>query len=322
MIFVSYGFKRVRSGVPVVAALMMATALVGCGESAAKKAVSQVAAKVNGEEITVSQLGAALSSAPPVPGKTPEEIKREVLDSLVVQKLAAQQAVAKKLDRTPGVMQAIEFSKNTILARAYMDPLVTGLAKPTAEEVHKYYVEHPELFAERRVYELRELEVPTQPGMAETMRNLVKEKNNMEGVQSALKAKNITASIKAGVQPAEQLPMELLGRLSKLKDGQMLVIEMNKTVDVLQVVASKSVPADEKSASVFIENYLGNRQTKDTVEREIKSLKTAAKIEYFGEFANNGGSAPASDKALEKVALQPSAEKGVPDAGKGVAGIK
>ncbi|HET7832232.1 MAG TPA: EpsD family peptidyl-prolyl cis-trans isomerase [Gallionella sp.] len=312
MKFVPYHFKRVCPGVSGIAAMLVATALLGCGESAAKKADSQVVAKVNGEEITVSQLGAALSSAPPMLGKTPEEIKREVLDGLVVQKLAAQQAVAKKLDRTPAVMQAVEFSKNTILARAYMDPLVAGLAKPTSADVHKYYVEHPELFSERRVYKLRELEVPAQPGLAETIRNLVKEKS-MEGVEAALKEKNITPSVKTGVQPAEQLPLELLARLSKLKDGQMLVIEMSKTVSVLQVVESKSVPVDEKSASVFIENFLGNRQTKETVEREIKSLKTAAKIEYFGDFNSKGGVMPVAEKMTEKAAQ--------PDPGKGIAGI-
>src|SRR3990172_2493309 len=94
----------------------------GCGTSedekaadakaADKKAASQVAAKVNSTEITVSQINAVLARTPNVPPEAAEQAKRQILDRLIDQELAKQQAIAKKLDRRPNVLQVLEGSRN------------------------------------------------------------------------------------------------------------------------------------------------------------------------------------------------------------------
>jgi len=302
-------FTNNRTSAPLISVLIATALLAGCGEKAKD---TQVAAKVNSEEITVSQVSSALATVPVTPGKTIEDAKKEVLENLIVQKLAIQQAVKMKLDRTPAVMQAIENAKNTILARAYMDPIMSGIPKPGSEEVHKFYVEHPELFSARHIYNLRELEVETKPELAASIREMVGKGEGLDAIAAWLKGKGIASSIQTGVKSAEQLPLEMVTRLSRLSAGQLMVIELNKSISVLQVVAAKAEPVEETVASASIQEYLANGQKKEALDKEIKALKAAAKIEYVGEHEVK----PAAPEVKEKSATD------APDVAKGVAGLK
>jgi EpsD family peptidyl-prolyl cis-trans isomerase len=308
-----------KHGFSLVTLAIVATILSGCGE---KGKSTQVAAKINDEDITISQVNSALASVPVVPGKTAEEAKHEVLDNLIVQNLADQQAVKMKLDRKPAVMQAIESAKNTILARAYMDPIIAAIPKPTQEDVHKFYVEHPALFSNRHIFNIRELEVASKPELAASIREMVSKGDSLDTIAAWLKSKDIPSSIQSGVKPAEQLPLEVLTSLEKLAVGKSLVIELSKTISVLQVVDSKLQAVAETAASPFIQDYLMNTRKKEALDQEIKSLKAAAKIQLYGEF-QSGVQATASmaKEATAEVPAKKSEATSTPDVAKGM-GLK
>jgi EpsD family peptidyl-prolyl cis-trans isomerase len=308
-----------RAGVTLASILIATSLLSGCGD---KTKSTQVAAKINAEEITVSQVNAALSTVPVVPGKTIDEAKMEVLNSLIVQNLAGQQAIKMKLDRNPTVMQTLESARNTILARAYMDPIVNGITKPTTEEVHKYYVDHPELFSNRRVFALRELEVESKPELAATIRDLASKGTSLDAIAAQLKSKDIPVNVQSGTKAAEQLPTEMVTRLAELPAGKLMVIELSKTISVLQVVNSKVEPVDESRASALVQEYLLNVRKKEALDKEIASLKAAAKIEFFGEFQSGVKAATAETKpAAAEASGKAPAQAAAPDVAKGM-GLK
>lgn len=80
-------------------ALVAAIGLVGCNDSDAKKPASQVAAKVNAQEISVHQLNFALSriNAAALTPEQASKARREVLNKLIDQQLAVDQAVERSL---------------------------------------------------------------------------------------------------------------------------------------------------------------------------------------------------------------------------------
>jgi EpsD family peptidyl-prolyl cis-trans isomerase len=309
-----------RLSVTLASILMATTVLSGCGDKA--KAATQVAAKINDSEITVSQVNAALSTIPVVSGKTIDDAKREVLENLIVQNLADQQAVKTRLDRKPEVMQTIESAKNTILARAYMDPIISGIAKPTPEEVHKFYAEHPELFSNRKIFNLRELEVESKPDLAASIREMAGKGASLDAIAASLKSKNIPSTIQSGVKPAEQLPLEMLTKLSQLPAGKLMVVELVKSISVLQVVAVKAEPVTENAATPVIQEYLNNARKKTALENEIKSLKAAAKIEYFGEFQPGAKATDDAQPATAEKAAKAPETSSAPDISKGIASLK
>src|SRR3954462_15566644 len=127
-----------RRSLPVfLIALPVVTECNPRGET--KKPTTQVAAKVNSTEITSAQVNGVLSRTPNLTPDNTERAKREILDKLIDAELAKEEAVSKKLDRSPAVVQALESAKTEVLARAYVEQFATQVPKPTPEEVKKYY---------------------------------------------------------------------------------------------------------------------------------------------------------------------------------------
>jgi EpsD family peptidyl-prolyl cis-trans isomerase len=271
----------------------------GCGkkEGDAKKAATQVAAKVNSDEITVHQVNAVLARTPNLPPEAAPRAKREILTRLVDQQLAVQQAVKTKLDRSPPVVQALESSRAEILARAYAESIAKAQPKPAAEEVKKYYAEHPELFAQRRIYSLEEIAVRAKEDLGPALREQVAKAKSMKEIVVWLQAQKVPFQPHVGARTAEQVPMEMLPGLQKMKDGEIQVFVSAGGFSVVRVAASKSEPASEEKAAAVIQQFLFNRKGGEALTAEMKALKSGAKIEYQGEFAADLAEAEAKAKA-------------------------
>lgn len=311
-----------------ISAIVLSTLVLGaCGDRPPeKKAASQVAAKVNEGEISVHQINFVLQRTPNIPAAKAEAAKRQVLESLIDQELAVQQAMEAKLERTPNVMQAIESARREILARAFIEQKVSKQAKPSADEVRKFYNDHPELFANRKIYRIEEVAFAATPEIIAGIKaQLGTGKASVAEVVGGLKAKGVEVTGGVSVKAAEQLALELLPRLAQAKDGQVQMIENQGRVAFITVLASKSEPMDEIKAQPFIENFINNKQKSEAARSTMKELREKAKIEYVGEFvapapavAAAPAAAPAPAEAPQKAAANPT-EAAV---NKGIAGLK
>lgn len=282
-----------------VAVVLAVAVVAACAkQDEEKKPATQVAARVNSEEITVHQINNLLASTPNLAPEVAERAKSEILNRLIEQQLARQQAIGKKLDRTPGVQQALEAAKSEILARAFREQITAAQLKPTPEEIKKYYAEHPELFAQRRVFNLEELSVASSDAAAAGLRERAAKARSMQEIADWLKSREIRFAANRGVRAAEQVPLELLPKLHAARDGDFVIIESGNNRQVIRVVASKVEPVDEATATPRIEQFLTNRRASEAIAKEMKLLKEGAKIEYFGGFADGPAAVEAKAKAL------------------------
>lgn len=288
----------------LIPALIVLTIFGGCGKKdeaakgdAKEKATSQVAAKVNAEEITVHQINSVLSRTPNIPPEAAGKAKIEILNRLIDQQIAKQQAIEQKIDRKPAVMQAIEAARNEILARAYLDQLAAAQPRPTVEEVKTYYNGHPELFAERRIFDLEEIVAAAQGDLATKLREQAGKAKSLQEIAAWLKSQNIQFAPNRGVRPAEALPLDLLPKLHTMKDGEIRVIESGAQVYVFRLMGSKKAPVTEAQATSRIQLFLFNQRSREVVTTELKRLKKSANIEYVGEFSGGAEAAEAKAKA-------------------------
>ena len=289
-----------RNHTCLVCVLCLLALVAGCGkkqDDAKKAAATQVAAKVNADEITVHQVNGALARLPNVAPEAAPRAKREILNRLVDQQLAVQQSILKKLDRSPAVVQALEAARAEILARAYTESVAQKLPKPTPEEIKKYYAEHPELFAQRRVFNIEEIAFTAKDDVAAAVRERVAKARSMREIGEWLNTQGVKFAANQGVRPAEQIPLETLPRLQKAKDGEIQMIETGDNRQVIRIAASRSAPVDEATATPRIQQFLFNRQFAEALAKEMKLLKDGAKITYEGEFAGDVEAAVAKAKA-------------------------
>lgn len=308
-----------------IVAIALTGVLASCGnKQEGAKPATQVAIRVNGSEISVHQVNAVLGGAPALSPEEAARLKKEVVDRLVNQQLAIDQAVEKKLDRSPDVVLAIERAKREILARAYLESLAAAQPKPLPEEIKKYYGDHPELFANRRVFQIQELLTNAGPGVADGLKPLVAAGKNLDEMAAWLKAKNIAFRSSEEIRAAEKLPLELLPKLAELKDGQALLVERPQGILVMRIAASQPAAVDEAAATPRIQQFLANERAQKATNAEIQRLRAAAKIEYQGEFASLAAApAPATAPESGKASV-PNGEPAptVPGLEKGAAGLK
>lgn len=308
-----------KSFLAVAAAIAVLTA---CGKGD-DKAATQVAAKVNKEEISVHQINYLLSRSGNVPANQAQAASRQVLEKLIDQGLLMQKATSEKIDRDPNVMQSIESARRQILAQSYLEKVMSAAIKPTSEEVTDYYSKHPELFGQRRLYRFQQLSITGAKDLAPQVQQLLTDKKTLADIAVWAQGKNLQASSSAAVKAAEQLPLELLPKLHQMKDGQIGLIGEANGLMVLQLVASQDQPIDEKTATPMIEQFLLNKRKTELAEKQIKQLRSTAAIEYMGDFSKKDDPKPVvADKQTSAPATQ-SAPAQEPDVvSKGLAGMK
>ena len=221
-------------------------------------------------------------------------LARAYLERLIDQQLALQKADEQKVDRDPRVVQALEASRREIIARAYLEKVGEAAAKPTPEEIKKYYDDKPALFSQRRIYNIQEIIVEAKPEQVTELREQLSAAKNINEFVEYLKAKDYRFAGNQAVRAAEQLPLQSLDAFGRMKDGQAMLVPQPNGVQVIVVAGTRSQPLSEEQARPVIEQYLLNDRKRKLAEEDIKALRGAAKIEYVGKFAEGAASAPAA----------------------------
>ena len=291
------GKPHLLSRLIVVAVAASTLTLTGCGDRKKGTAASQTAARVNQEEVTVHQINQLLQQQR---GLKPEQLdiaSRQILESLVDQELAVQRTRELKIDQDPRVMLQVDAAKREVLARAYAEKTGEAAAKPSADEVKKYFDAQPSLFKDRRVYNLQELTVQATPAQVTALREQLQRNKSANELVPYLKANDLRFSADQGVRPAEQLPANVLESVVTMTDGQMVLLPSPAGARVLLLAGSRSEPLDEARAQPVIEQFLLGEARHKLVETDLKALRASAKIEYVGKFAQAAASAAGVDPA-------------------------
>lgn len=283
----------------LLALLCAAWLAAACGDRR-QAAGQEVAARVGSDEITAAQVDLLLQQR----GLRPEQAEaagRQILERLIDQQLALQKAAERKLEDDPRVAQQLDAARREILARAYLDKVGEGAARPTADEIRKYYADKPALFGERRIYNLQEILVEARADQLDALRERLASVRNVGEFAEFLKANDYRFAVNQAVRAAEQLPLQSLDTLARMQDGQATLLPAASGAQVVVLLGSRLQPVTEEQARPMIEQFLLNERRRKRVEDEIRSLREAARIERLGRFAS-AGTAPARGAAPQGAA--------------------
>ena len=300
-----------RNGFALLLALLAALALGACGKGDGKKPATQVAAKVNSEEISVHQVNRLIERlARADPGRaTPAQVLERIID----EELLVQKARDAKLDRDPRVVQAIQDSQRHILVQAYVDKAI-GSARSTPDEVKAFYAQNPALFERRRVYRFLEVLAAVPADKLDSLKAQVAKAKTLNDVSAWFRSQQIAYNFATWTKPAEQLPRGYPAQFADLRDGQMAVLpSANGGTSVIQVIQSKDAPLTEQQAKPIIERALAMRKGAEHAEADLKRLREKASIEYVGDFKVASQDAPPAAVQAAVPAATPAGhvEKGI-----------
>jgi EpsD family peptidyl-prolyl cis-trans isomerase len=276
----------------MVAALSVA--LSAC-EQPVTTAQDTVAAKVGGETISEAELGRAVARLGAMNTAETAQARGKVLEALIDQHLVSNAAKDAKLDRSPDVALAMQQAQRQVLVDAYMERLFKNLAAPADREIKDYYARHPELFAQRKLYRVQELELQLPAARVTEVEARLKQSRSLAEFSDWLGEQGIEGKSGAAVRPAEQIPATMLAQLAGMKAGQAVVVPIGEDrISVLQLQGSQLQPVTLEQARGAIERVLLGEKRKVLLEAEVRKLRASGKVEYASGFAPASVAAPPS----------------------------
>ena len=294
--------------------LLTVAGLAACGGDKQKK-VGQALASVNGEEITALQLNEELQRAG-VPAAQQEAASKQLLEALIDRQVVENVALKEKIDRDPKVMQAVERAKALIISQAYMQKKLSGIARPSKAEVEDYFNKHPELFSNRKQFDMRQLLIASKD-MNDALKQVIDKSKSLDEVAAWMESNKIGFARAQVSRTTTDLAPELVGKLQSMPKGQLFIINEGDRAMLMTIIDIKDVPVKLAAAAPQIEQYLVNTRAKDAAKKEMDRLRAAAKIEYLNQPA-----AATAATAASGAASAASASAGAAAAARGVAGLK
>ena len=280
-----------------LAAIASLSLVLSACERPVTPAMDAVAAKVGGEVISEAELERAVARLGKLNGAESTQARGSLLEALIDQRLVSNAARQAKLDKTPDVALAMQQAQRQVLAEAYMEQLFKNLAQPAATEIQDFYTRHPELFEQRKVYRVQELELQLDPARVAEVEAQLKQSPDLANFSEWLSGQGIESKVGVVVRPAEQIPATMLAQLANMKDGQVIVVPTgDKRVSVLQLQGSQFQPVTREQAEAAIKRILLGEKRKILLQAEIKKLRANSKIEYASGFAPAAGSTASTNQ--------------------------
>ena len=252
---------------PLPGPLLLAALLAGCERATASKPGAEVVvATVNGIEISAREASGT-----------------QALEKIIDRELLVQKALQAGLDRDPLVLQSIDDARRQLLAQAYLERSASAASKSTPEEVRAFYADNPALFAERRIYRMRELAVSAPAEMLDVLRAEAARAKDLEEVAAWLRRRAARFSAVNLAQPAEQVPLSQLPQLARMKEGEIAVFASPHGASVVQLLHAEDEPLSEQQAAGVIEQFLAGKKRMELAAAEVRKLRDGARIEYVGD---------------------------------------
>jgi EpsD family peptidyl-prolyl cis-trans isomerase len=251
-----------------------AVVLCSCGKSDIKTA-GRPTSQLRGEEFPVRHVDSALARNSSLASDQTDRTA-SAAERITDQELLATEAVQARLDRDERVARAIERARRQILAQAYIDRAVNSASRPTAKEIGRFYEDNPALFAERRIYRVRELSVNIAPERFGSLRTMVAGAKNLSEVERWLDSRKLSFDAATSSWAAEQIPLSVLGRLFQMREGQIEVFPAPDGASVVRLEQSAEAAIGRKQAEPVIARYLLNRKRLELAHAEVTKLRERA----------------------------------------------
>lgn len=257
---------------------VLALALPGCG----KKASGQVAAVVNGDEITLQQINGELGD-----GKLPEGAQKDKVRNLIVQRLVdkqllEQQAKQAGLDRDPEFLMRQRQLNQALLLEFYAKRAQDTLRVPDQAKIAKFIADNPGTFANRTIFTVEQLNFP--PADKSVMDGL-KDLHSLDAIAQYLQAKGIKAVRATNKIDSAQVPPQVLQQVTALPAGEPFVIPTPQGVVVSVIIGREAAPLPAAQAQPMAVQMIRGQELNTVMQQRLKDARAKAKIEYQPGFS-------------------------------------
>lgn len=272
-------------------ALALATlSVAGCG----KEATGQVAAVVNGEEITLQEINAELGSTAIPDGVDKKAVQQAALQRIVERRLLAQAARDDELDKTPDYLLRERQLRDALLVQLMGQRAERALKVPGQQEIDKFIADNPVMFGNRKQLMVDRIQfaLPKNPDQLKAL----EDDHSMDAVAARLQQMGIEFRRDNTQVDSAALGQQRLQQIQALPAGEPFVIPENGVVTVGVITGERAEPVSPANARPIAVQAIRNKQLTDTIQQRLKQSRAAAEIEYQPGFAPAANSPASASK--------------------------
>ena len=266
-----------------VSVIVLTSLTAACGKDSAKK-TGEVVATVDGKEITTEDIKKRLG---PNAGRmhellADEQVRKELLDDLISNKLIIEDAKKKGLDKDQAFIQKVEDFKNTELTKTYSDKEVTEKSRVSEAELMDYIKKNED--AIKTEVKANHILVKTEAEAKDVLAMLAKGENfaKLAATVSVDTRNNKTGGDLGPINirdiPAEAAELEKL--VLSLKAGESGMLKGRFGFSVIKVT-SKKINKDVKidnELQLRLQDKLVKLKRQQAFDNTTKDLRSKAKV--------------------------------------------
>ena len=273
-----------------IALALTTLSVAGCG----KEATGQVAAVVNGEEITLQEINAELGSTAIPEGVDKKAVQQAALQRIVERRLLAQAARDDELDKTPDYLLRERQLRDALLVQLMGQRAERALKVPGQQEIDKFIADNPVMFDNRKqlIVDRIQFALPKNPDQLKALEN----DHSMDAVAARLQQMGIEFRRDNTQVDSAALGQQRLQQIQALPAGEPFVIPENGVVTVGVITGERAEPVSPANARPIAVQAIRNKQLTDTIQQRLKQSRAAAEIEYQPGFAPAANSPASASK--------------------------
>ena len=242
-------------------------AVAGCDSSDAPS--GQVAATVDGQEITVSQVGSELAALGVPQDSTNPEIANRALDAAINRKILADEARERGLDKTPEGALTIQRAEEAALVDMLRRDLQSQSPRPSDDEARQFISDNPGMFANRFVSVVEQVVVP------QVNRQLLQQMepiNTLDGIRALLDRSNVPYQTTMGSVDSLTVAPAVARQLAGLGVGEVYILPQGNGARINAVVSKKTYPISGEQSLNLAREMVGQQRSQGQVQNVFKSV--------------------------------------------------
>lgn len=253
--------------------------LSACG----KEATGQVAAVVNGDEITLQEINAELAGADIPQGADKAEVQKAALQRIVERRLLAESARQEDLDKSPEYLIRQRQLEDALLVQLLGQKLGRTISVPTAQDIDAFIKANPGTFANRTIFKIDRIQFPA-AGNDAALKALADD-HSMAAVAATLHDLNVPFTRAPSQMDSARLGEKHLKEIVSLPAGEPFLFTEGGTVTVGGITGRQDAPIPPSEARPLATQALRNEGLARAFRERLAAAKGKAKIEYKQGFA-------------------------------------
>lgn len=268
--------KIISSGL-LAGTMLLALSACGKKDAAAELEKGQVIATVDGKDVTIHELNAELQGVQLPSGDQRKGFEQQALQQIINRRILADLARERGLDKTPQYILQERRADDAILVQMLQRSIASTIRQPTRDEVAKFQSDNPELFAQRKIYTVDQIQF--EPPADITKLKAYQPLKTIDEVQAKLDEDHLRYKRAPSQIDALAVPPLLLQRIQKVPAGEVFIIPVpnGRVLVANKITDTKVVPFTGDQATAFATQQIQSRKLNDLANKELETKVKAAR---------------------------------------------